>query len=494
MTIYTPVLEGRTGPKYRIIADAISEDIRLHRLPPGEKLPTHRDLAWRLGVTVGTVTRAYQELQRRGLTGGRVGSGTYVFDPSARPVFAAPRSSLLDMCGSQPTFADADSGGSNIIAALHTESLAGVNLSMNRPPPGPESAALARTLAEISQAEGLEILTRYNPAPGMAHHRAAMAEFISEVGLHTRDDELLLTHGAQHAMAATAMALIRSGDVILTEELTYPGFSSLAANLGARIRPVSMDGEGILPDAFESAIAATGARVAYLVPVLQNPTTATMSMQRLHAIADIAKRHNLMIIEDDVYGFQPETRNPPLAELAPDNVVYINGFAKSFAPGLRIGLLRPPKALFNAISQTVQITGWMIAPLMGEIATRWIRSGDAHAILHWHREEIKARNAIAADILTGLTLRAKPESLHLWLELPEGHDAQDTIRALADRDVILIGSENFTAGQAATPRALRLCIGSPRTREHLIDALTHVRNVLTTEPAEAQSRHETMVM
>lgn len=493
MTIYTPSLENRRGPKYRVIADAMSEDIRLGTLPAGAKLPTHRDLAWRLGVTVGTVTRAYQELQRRGLTGGRVGSGTYVFEPTTRPVFAAPRSSLLDMCGSQTAFADADSGG-NVIAALHSDTPAGINLSMNRPPPGPEAAALARTLAELSQAEGLEALTRYNPAPGMAHHRAAMAEFIAQVGLSARADEVLLTHGAQHAMAAAALTLIRSGDVVLTEALTYPGFSSLAANLGARIRPVGMDEHGVLPDAFEAAVAATGARAAYLVPVLQNPTTATMPPERLAAIADIARRHNMIIIEDDVYGFQPETRNPPLAELAPDNVIYINGFAKSFAPGLRIGVVRPPKALFNALSQAVQITGWMIAPLMGEIATRWIRSGEAHAILQWHREEMKARNAIAAEILAGLSFRARPESLHLWLDLPEGHDAGETIAALAERNVVLVGSENFTAGQTATPRAVRLCIGTPTTRELLAEALAHVKDVLTAEPAAATSRHETMVM
>lgn len=498
MTNYTPDLEGRDGPKYRRIADAITDDIVRSVLEAGTKLPTHRDLAYRLGVTVGTITRAYQELERQGLTGARVGSGTYVLAPNrTRPIFSTPRSPLLAMCGEQPDISPAHAAwrdARHVIADPHAETPGEINLGMNRPPPGPESDALARTLAELAQADGLETLTCYNPAPGMFHHREAMAGFLAQVGLTTQSDEVLLTHGAQHAMASAALALINAGDVLLTEELTYPGFASLAASLGARIRPVAIDEEGILPDAFESAIVSTGARVAYLVPVLQNPTTATMSMERLTAIAEIAQRHDLIIIEDDVYGFQPETRNPPLAEIAPDHTVYINGFAKSFAPGLRIGVMRPPKTLFNAISQSVQITGWMIAPLMGEIATRWIHSGEALSILRWHREEMRARNAIAEDILAGFALRGKPESLHMWVTLPDGHAADDVIRALAERDVVLVGSDSFTAGPTPAPNGLRLCLGSPKSRDHLVTALRHLRDALQTAPLAAQPTHQTMVM
>jgi DNA-binding transcriptional MocR family regulator len=496
-----PNLDGRSGPKYRIIADALFEDIRSGVLKTGDKLPTHRDLAYRLGVTVGTITRAYQELERRGCTGGRVGSGTYVLDPhQPRPVFNTASTSLLDMCGEQIDLTDPykawrNADARDVIQGAHLGQSSEINLGMNRPPPGPESAAMARTLAEISQADGLETLTCYNPSPGMLHHREAMAEFLGLVGLKAQGTDILLTHGAQHAMASSAMALIKAGDVLLTEELTYPGFASIVTSLGARIRPVAMDENGILPDAFEAAIKASGARVAYLVPVLQNPTTATMSQERLAAIAAIVKRHDMMVIEDDVYGFQPENRNLPLAELAPDNTIYINGFAKSFAPGLRVGAMRPPKALFNTIAQAVQITGWMIAPLMGEIATRWIRSGEAEAILNWHREEMKARNVIAGEILKGFSLHAKPESLHLWMDLANDHTAGDVIHALGERGVVLVGPENFTAGQTAAPNALRLCLGSPRTREDLTTALTHVRNVLNAQPsALPATQHNSMVM
>ncbi|MBL4614741.1 MAG: PLP-dependent aminotransferase family protein [Magnetovibrio sp.] len=484
MTMYTPDIQSRSGPKYRIIADAIGDDIRNKTLSAGVKLPTHRDLAYRLGVTVGTVTRAYGELQRRGVVGGRVGSGTFVNVTSQSHGVIPAYNDLLHEIVIR----------SDNHIPEHHPSDGNIDLAMNRPTPGPETEALAVTLAELSQADGLKLLTQYSPPPGIPHHRAAMASFLETVGLECEANDVVLTSGAQHAMAACALGLLKAGDTLLTENLTYPGMTSLAAHLGVRVRPVAMDENGMLPDALETAVRETGARVVYLMPVHQNPTTAVMDMDRLTAIAEIAKRHDLILIEDDVYGFQPQHRNPPLTQLAPDNAVYITGFAKSISPGLRVGCMKMPKALFATLTRTVQITGWMTAPLMGEIATRWITSGVAHDIIAWHRTEMIARNQMAADILQGFDFTAKPESLHMWLELPEGHHADDTIRELKQRSVILAGPESFITPQPTVPRALRLCLGSAPTRDQLRTALLHVRTVLSAEPIQAQALANSMVM
>ncbi|OEJ68658.1 aminotransferase-like domain-containing protein [Magnetovibrio blakemorei] len=485
MTMYTPSIEGRHGPKYRVIADAVSDDIRSKTLLPGTKLPTHRDLAYRLGVTVGTITRAYAELQRRNVAGGKVGSGTYVLGSAhEQRLFPMP----LDI--QQHIM----SRNNNTIA--HEPVKDGtIDLSMNRPSPGPETAALADTLAELSKADGLEVLTLYNPAPGIPHHRTAMAHLMSTVGLDVEADDVVMTSGAQHAMAACALGLLKPGDVILTENLTYPGMTSLASHLSARVRPVAMDELGMRPDAFEAAIRETGARAAYIMPVHQNPTTAVMDLDRLQAIAEIAKRHDLIIIEDDVYGFQPEQRHPPLAQFAPDNTIYISGFAKSLSPGLRVGFMKCPKSLYPILTRAVQITGWMIPPLMGEIATRWVNSGVAQEIITWHRHEMIARNAIAAEIFQGFDFAAKPTSLHMWLDLPPEHYADDTLRELNTRGVIMAGPESFITTQPTVPRALRLCLGSAPTRELMRIALTHVRDVLSAYPVQAQSASaDSMVM
>jgi len=485
MTIYIPETKDRTGSKYRIIADAISDDILSGRLDIGAKLPTHRDLAYHLGVTVGTITRAYGELQRQGIAGGQVGSGTFVLDRTKQnQVFPTQ----IDFAAREPL-----KRNDHRLTLEHPGS-GKIDLSMNRPTPGPETEALAGTLVELSSSKNLSILTQYNPAPGMGHHRIAMANLINTVGLDCEGDDIILTSGAQHAMAACAVALLNAGDVLLTEELTYPGMTSIASHIGVRVRPVTMDEYGMRPDALEAAVRETGARVVYLVPVMHNPTTRTMNQERLNAIADVAKRHNLILMEDDVYGFQSKSRNPPLAQLAPDNTVYTTGFSKSIAPGLRVGAMKAPKSLFTALAQAVQITGWMIPPLMGEIAYRWIESGRAQHIIAWHQDEMIARNVMAAEILDGFSFAAQPECLHIWLDLPDGHHADDTMRTLHDQGVILAGPESFTTAQASVPRSLRLCLGSTPSHAHLRTGLERVRQVLTEKPVAGFSRLDNMVI
>jgi len=484
MTIYTPDTSSRHGPKYRVIADAIRDDIRNKTLATGTKLPTHRDLAYRLGVTVGTVTRAYAELQRSGVAGGKVGSGTYILDhASERQFFPVV-----------PTAHNAILTASSDRAAQNLSNGNSINLSMNRPTPGPEADALAVTLGELSTADNLSILTQYNPAPGIDHHRAAIASLVGTVGLNADGEDMILTSGAQHGLAATVLGLLKSGDVLLTENLTYPGMTSLVAHVGARVHPVEMDEYGMRPDSLEAALRETGARVVYVVPVCQNPTTATMNMERLNAIAAIAKRHELLVIEDDVYGFQPERRDPPLAQLIPDNTIYISGFAKSISPGLRVGFIKSPKSLFSTLTRAVQITGWMSAPLMGEIATRWITSGIAQDIIAWHRTEMTTRNGMAAEILQGFDFSAKPESLHMWLRLPTGHNPDVTIRTLSQRGIVMAGPESFITTQSTVPRALRLCLGVAPSHGQLRKALEHIRSVLTAEPVQAHNLFEPMVM
>ena len=109
MTIFQPDISGRSGPKYRAIAQAIGDDIAAGHLPPGTRLPTHRDLAWRLGVTVGTVSRAYNEAAKLNLIGGEVGRGTYVLEPatadatSLAPPHLSPRGGhLIEMTQTPP--------------------------------------------------------------------------------------------------------------------------------------------------------------------------------------------------------------------------------------------------------------------------------------------------------------------------------------------------------------------------------------------------------
>src|SRR6266545_7156005 len=175
MTMWTPDLRQRSGPRYLAIAEALAEDAGGGRLRPGTRLPTHRDLADRLGVTVGTITRAYAEATRRGLVTGEVGRGTFV-RARARPAAMAegPEAGLID-------------------------------LSANLPPAAAvkqEAATLARTLAALARRKDLGRLLAYPPEGGAREHRAAGAEWIRRGGFATTVERVLVTSGSQHGMTA----------------------------------------------------------------------------------------------------------------------------------------------------------------------------------------------------------------------------------------------------------------------------------------------------
>src|SRR6266851_1552084 len=271
MTSWLPDLKRFTGPRYRAIAEALAADIRDGRLPAGTRLPTHRDLAWRLRVTVGTVSRAYAEAERRGLIGGEVGRGTFVREPASARVLSFVRPEP-----ERPDFID---------------------LSFNYPIVGDEAPALAAVLALLAGSNDLARLLHYSPSAGRPADREAGAAWIARGGLETAAERIVLTNGGQHALATVLSTLMRAGD-------------TLANLLDLRLVGLAMDADGLLPDAFDSACRGGAIKALYTMPTLHNPTTAIMPEARRREIAEIARRYGVAIVEDDVYGFLLDTPPP----------------------------------------------------------------------------------------------------------------------------------------------------------------------------------------
>src|SRR5258706_10308763 len=316
MTMWNPEIDT-AGARYLAIAEALSGDVKSGRLRPGDRLPTHRDLAYRLGVTVGTVTRAYAEAARRGLVGGEVGRGTYVRD--TRP---ASFSALDDR---------SDGGGE-----------APIDLGVNKAAAAEAGPLFAAALRQLADSPDLGALLDYQPHRGRLRHRAAGAAWLSRAGLAVDPERVIVTAGGQHAMSIAFAALARPGDLVLAEQCTYPGMKAVAGLLQLRLQGVAIDRDGLVPEAFEAACRAGPARALYCTPNLQNPTGSVMPVERRRAIAAIAESHGVAIVEDDAYGFLDAGLPPPLASFAPTVGHYLSSLSKSLAPGLRLGFLAGP--------------------------------------------------------------------------------------------------------------------------------------------------------
>ncbi|MCC5883034.1 MAG: PLP-dependent aminotransferase family protein [Halomonas sp.] len=458
MTIWVPQLPDE-GVRYRAIADAIAEAVRSNELSPGGKLPPQRQLADRLGVTVGTVTRAYAEAERQGWVVAKVGSGTFVRgnDFSATSSFLANRNNSHDGT---------------------------IDLSLSLPPPHPLRAeALGRVLAEIAQdGEVLQRAVEYQSERGVPAHREALAAWMSELGMPTQAESLLVTQGGQHGISLALQALTRPGERIAADVLTYPGLIGAARQAHLKVLGVPMDEEGMDVEALGRLCAQQPPRLVYVTPDQNNPIGTQLSDARRERLAALAQRYDFWIVEDGVQYLPQEERGKPLYQLAPERTLFLFSTAKVLAGGLRIGALVAPQEARERLGATLRAQNWMVPPLMVEAVCRWVAREESRTLLEWQTEELGARQRLARETLLGHAISGRPHGANLWLPLPEGQRSAAFVEALAQRNVIVTSAEPFCVGSEPAPQALRLCLSAAVSREALAQALNTLVQLLAEPP------------
>lgn len=457
MTNWQPSLEGRSGPRYAAIADALAADLAAGRFGPGDRLPTHRDLAWRLGVTVGTVSRAYAEAERRGLVSGEVGRGTFVRGPQA------PESYFV--------YNEHDPGT--------------IDLGLALPPPGSCERYFGPALKALAEDPRAAALLTYQPGAGRAEHRAAGAEWLARRGFQVPQERVIVTNGGNHGIAVALAATTRPGDRLLIERLSYAVIQPIARMLGLRLEGLAADEEGILPEAVEAACRAGDARALYCIPTLQNPTTSIMPEDRRHAIAEAANRHDLAVLEDDTFGHLVDQIPPALTSFLPERGYYITSLSKTLAPGLRVGYVAGPARAIENLTAAVRATCMMASPISAEIASRWIRDGTAVSILEGNLRELSARRERALEILGAWDMDCPPGSQYAWLHLPEPWRAADFATAAERAGVLLVPAGHFALGRQEVAHGVRIGLGPPKHRADLESGLNRLAELLRDGPGQS---------
>lgn len=447
-TIWRPRLARRDRPIYRAIANALEEDLGAGLLREGSRLPTHRELAEFLGVTPLTITRAYREAGRRGLIESTVGRGTFVRSGGLLP----------------PDPALSSSGGvdlsKNVIAGCDPLDIDGRMVSAIRP--------------MIREAD-------YQPAEGSLRHRAACATWIERAGFRAFPENVVITPGAQQAIVSILAALCGPGDTVLVEEMSYPRFGAIAAFLHLRPHTIEVDEHGLVPRSLEKALRSTKARALYTIPNFQNPTGSVMPESRRREIATLAKKHGLIILEDDVYGFLLDPLPAPITRFAPENCCYITSVSKSLTPSLRLGFTAVPETLVDRVTSAASSMTAFTSSVSAELFTVFQESGMARRTIEQKRQVIE-RNRRTANRVFGASARAShPMSPHLWLPLPVGCDAQRLVDRARQRGIELAPARSFALDPSAAPNALRISIGATSDTVRLENALRTVA-ALISEP------------
>ena len=453
---WLPELEGGV-PAYRGLADAIARDLALGRLNPGDRLPSQRLLAERLGLNFSTVARGFREAQARGLISTRVGAGSRVLAQGDGAGARARRRDLSDR-------------------------------TMNQAPE-PQDPALAARLGAIWQDVGADVgaLMRYQSPSGSAEDKAAGLRWLSQRGIEAHDSQLLLAPGTHAAMLAVLRGIAAAGDTVCCEAITYPGIRALCDYLGLRLVGLAGDAEGPMPAALDAAVhdaAAHGSRVAalYVNPGIRNPTTETIGSKRRAELAAVARRHALAVIEDDAYGLLQSDCPPPIAMLAPDITWYVSSLSKCVGAGLRVAyLVAPTEGDPRRVTRSLVTSTVMISPLTARLATRLIESGTADDILARVRLESRHRQALAASILPAGSYASDPEGFHLWVKVRAPWTRARLVDWLRGHALGAVASDAFTM-RGDPPEAFRLCLGGAATRQETRLALEFLLDAMRNPP------------
>ena len=442
---------------YLRIVDALTDDIADGTLQPGARLPPHRELAYQLGISPHTTGRAYAEAVNRALVRGEVGRGTFVRGPSSPPA-----------TGGHGDLLRADAGP--------------IDLSRNLPLPGLAGSKLAQTCAALGRSGALGTFVDYQTEADLRRHADAAVEWLRRHGVRSSRNEVVVTAGAQHGIFAALMAVTQPGDLLLTEALTYAPVKTMAARLGLKLVPVARDADGICPDDLDRLCRERSVKALYLSPTLQTPTGRTLPSDRRKALAAVARRHDILVIEDNVFGLLHPGSPRPIATFAPERTIHVTSTSKCIAPGLRVGFVHAPARLANPIRGAVNLSCWMTPPLTAEIAARWIEDGTAYQLTDLQIKAAAKRQRLVHRILGEHLSTPEAIGFHLWLELPPGWSADLFCSQAAERDVKVTNGSAFSVNAQDAPNAVRICLSHEADERRVETGLKTLREILDEGP------------
>jgi DNA-binding transcriptional MocR family regulator len=453
MSSWRPRLEESARMKYAGIVEALEADIRSGLVRPGDRIPPHRAIAEALGVDLTTVTRAFNEARRRGLVDAQAGRGSFI-----REGFDADRQ--IGRPGGAPM----------------------IDLRMNIPPQ-PAAAGLQKAIPKgiadlLSNPRGMLHL-HYQESTGSEPDRIAAASWLGQRMETISPSRILVAGGAQAALFAICESQLRPGDAIAAGSVTYPGLKAVATQKGLVTMPLAMDEAGIVPDAFEEACRGKAPRALYVIPSMDNPTTATLSEDRRRRLIAIARQHNVLIIEDDPYAPLRPQATPALVSLAGDITWHIATLSKCVTPALRIAyVIAPGNTQALRLAGVLRATTLMAPPLMAALASRWIADGVLEAITAAIRDENAERQKLAASLLADTKFAADPHGHHLWLAMPPHWRAADFAEHADRSGIAIVPSSTFSVA-AISVEAVRVSLGVAPDRAALKDALTLLANLIS---------------
>ena len=331
--------------------------------------------------------------------------------------------------------------------------------------PAPESFPLEiiRELTGIVIDKYASGAFQYGPTEGFWPLREALVDYLKDREIETGAAEILIASGSQGVLDAIGKVLISSGDQVAVEAPTYLG--ALQAFTPYEPDYVSMDTDdsGLIPESLDRVLASGKVKFIYLVPTFQNPTGRTLPLERRRQIADIIKKYNALLVEDDPYGalrYRGQAITP-IKSLAPDNVVYISTLSKVFAPGLRIGFCHAPEQIRKWLVIVKQGIDLHTSTFSQALAAEYIAGGflkrHLPKIIDLYRPKQEAMLTALDRYFPKEFKWSNPEGgMFLWVEGPQGFDMEKLYWKAVKRNVAFVPGQYFYASPDEGIETMRL--------------------------------------
>lgn len=450
---------GKDVPLFQQIARGLADDIRRGRLKPGDALPGTRTLAHALGVQRLTVVTAFDELAAEGWIETRPARGAFVskelpdpqpqrFAKEARQRAGVPQRTVFEVPPAPPSDMPYHVPPGALLFAPNRPDLRLI-------PHDLIGRAYRRAIRR-----GGRVLLAYGRPQGHERLRAALAGMLSATrGLATTADDVLVTRGSQMGLALLARALLRPGDVVAVEELTYQPAVEVFRLQGARVVTVPIDAHGLRIESVEKLAQAGGLRALHVTPHHQFPTTVTLSAPRRLRLLELARQYRFAILEEDYdHEFHYDGRPVlPLASVDRSGVVaYLGTFSKVLAPALRIGYVVAPRPLLQSL-----IAHRLYIDLQGDRVLEYalgelIEEGAVQRHIRRVRREYAARREVFVEALRrslghALSFDVPAGGIGLWARAAEGIDIDAWAARAAAQGALMITAKSLAVDRRARP-------------------------------------------
>lgn len=421
------------------LADSLRQTIETGVLPPGSILPAERSLARDLSVSRSTVTAALSVLKAEGTLESRQGSGTVVVGP---PTLAAPGATVLP----------------GILGARR-----GIDLAASTP-------ADARALPVVDV--DLEALLRSGPRHGYSPEglpalRHAVAERFTMQGLVSSLDEIVITNGAQHALALALTLLAQPGDAVIVDDPTYPGMIDLLASRRLTPIPLARTEGRIDVTGLRQLVATHDVSIAYLQTGVHNPTGFAAQDWELNDLAAACDELGLTVLEDLVLAdlrFDGATIQPLASRVSAASVLVIGSISKLGWGGLRIGWLRAPQTLIERLLRA-RLTDDLGSSVPSQVIAAGVLTKFDDVVAS-RQPTLQARATLARSLLHELVPSWQPEQpeggLSLWIELPTPSAEALSQQAVRHGVTVATGGSAVVDGDGAS--FVRLCFDRPESQ------------------------------